>query len=408
VFLAFLWAIVLVVQAPARAEDWPAWRGPRGDGTSSETDVPTKWSSTDNVAWKTPLPGVGHSSPIVWGDSIFLTTAFVETKDRALICLDRKTGEILWRQDVVRAPLEAKQQDNSYASSTPATDGERVYVAFLDGKDVVVAAYDFAGQQKWMVRPGQFDSKWGFATSPVLFGDKVLIACPGIKAGFIAALGRKDGKTLWRVEPKRLGQSFSTPLVRPMAGRAQMVIPTSSRVTSYDPQDGAVLWAIDAPSREFVAAPVFSEKAGLVLCATSWPAQILLAINPDGHGEVTKEKVAWTTQEGAPYVPSAIAVDEWFLVSSAQKELTCYEAASGKIVWKQAEVGLDYASPIAANGLVYFPSQDGIMTVVKPGPKYEVVARNALGERTFASPAVSRGQIFLRSFTSLYCIGAAK
>ena len=140
--------------------------GPRGDGTSSETNVPTKWSGSDNIAWKTPLPGMGHSSPIIWGDRIFLTTALAETQDRILLCLDRKTGKILWRQTVIHAPLETKQPENSYASSTPVTDGEKVYVAFLDGKDVVVAAYDFAGQRKWIVRPGQFDSQWGFCHSP--------------------------------------------------------------------------------------------------------------------------------------------------------------------------------------------------------------------------------------------------
>ena len=202
-----------------------------------------------------PCQVIGHSSPIVWGDRIFLTTAIVETKDRVLLCLDRNSGKILWQETVINAPLEAKNPENSYASSTPVTDGESVYVAFLDGKEVVVAAYDFAGQRKWIARPGRFDSHWGFCHSPVLLDDKVLMACCGTKSGFIAALGRLDGKRVWCVEPKRFGQAFSSPLVREMAGRVQMIVPENSVVASYDPKDGAALWTTDGPSKEFVATP---------------------------------------------------------------------------------------------------------------------------------------------------------
>ena len=166
--LAVLAVLGFTAQIPVSGENWTGWRGPRGDGTSLETVVPTKWSGSDNVAWKTPIPGSGHSSPIVWGDRIFLTTSIVATQDRVLLSLDRKTGKILWQKTVINAPLEAKHAENAYASSTAATDGEKVYVTFLDGKDVVVAAYDFAGEQKWLCRPGKFDSNWGFCHSPVL------------------------------------------------------------------------------------------------------------------------------------------------------------------------------------------------------------------------------------------------
>ena len=169
-----------------------------------------------------------------------------------------------------------------------------------------------------------------------------------------------------------------------------------------------MLWTADGPSKEFIATPVFNEKAGLVLCASSWPARILVAIKPDGEGDVTKQKVVWQTKEGAPYVPSPIAVGDYFLTSSAKKELSCYEAASGNILWKQENVGLHHASPVAANGLVYFLNDDGVMNVVKAGPKFELVAKNELGEETYASPAISRGQIFLRSFSNLYCIGKGR
>src|SRR5271157_2605744 len=225
-YLTCLAVVISLTQSPVVGEEWSGWRGPRGDGTSLETNVPTKWSGSDNITWKTPLPGMGHSSPITWGDRIFLTTALAETKDRVLLCLDRKTGKIVWQQVVINAPLEAKQPQNSYASSTPATDGEKVYVVFLDGKEVAVAAYDFAGQRKWIARPGRFDSQWGFSHSPVLWNGKLLIACCGRTSGFIAALDRLDGKKIWRVDPQRLAQAFSSPLVRQMAGREQMIVPT--------------------------------------------------------------------------------------------------------------------------------------------------------------------------------------
>ena len=406
--LVFCAVVIWIAHSAVLGEEWPGWRGPRGDGTSSETNVPTKWSGSDNIAWKTPLPGLGHSSPIIWGDRIFLTTALAETQDRILLCLDRKTGKILWRQTVIHAPLETKQPENSYASSTPVTDGEKVYAAFLDGKDVVVAAYDLCGQRKWIARPGQFDSHWGFCHSPILLNGMVLIACCGRTSGFIAALDRRDGKEIWRVVPRHFVQAFSSPLVRRMAGREQMIVPTNSAVTSYDPKDGTALWTSNGPSTEFVATPVFCDKAGLLLCSSSWPARILVAIKPDGEGNVTKQKVVWQTKEGAPYVPSPIAVGEYFLTSSAKEELYCYEAASGKIAWKQENVGLHHASPVSADGLVYFLNDDGVTHVVDAGPKFKLVAKNELGEKTYASPAICRGQIFLRSFSSLYCIGSAK
>ena len=405
--LTVLAAFVLIAPSPSRAENWPGWRGPRGDGTSLETDVPTQWSGASNVAWKTPIPGSGHSSPIIWDDRIFLTTALAETQDRMLLSLDRKTGRILWQKTVLKAPLEAMNKENSLASSTPVTDGQEVFVTFLDGSNVVVAALDFTGRERWLVRPGDFKSQWGFAHSPVLFEDKVIVACQSKGENFIVALGRADGATRWKAALKNPSQSYSPPLIREMAGRVQMVVPGNSAVTSYDPKDGRELWAVDGPSTDFVASPAYNAKAGLVLCSSSWPSRVLLAIKPDGQGNVTASKVVWKTPEGAPYVPSPIAVGEYFLTSANSKSAYCYEAATGKILWKQ-EMGLHHASPVTAGGLVYFLNDDGVMNVVTAGPKFELVARNELGEKTYASPAISRGQIFLRSFSNLYAIGPTK
>lgn len=389
------------------AENWPCWRGPRGDGSSLETGVPTQWSATNNIAWKTAIPGIGHSSPVIWQDRIFLTTAVTDMQARMLLSLDRKTGKLLWQETVLRAPVEAKHNENSLASSTPATDGERVYVTFLDGKEVVVAAYSFEGKQLWLVRPGQFYSQWGFCHTPVIFEDKVIVDCDSKGENFIVAVNRADGRTAWKVQRENPTQSYSAPLIRTMAGRAQMVVAGNNAVTSFNPANGERLWYVNGPSSDSVATPTFSEKAGLVFTSSSWPDRVLLAIRPDGSGDVTQTKVVWRSKEGAPYVPSSVCAGDLFFTSSfSDKAGYCFEAATGKILWKE-RMGLHHASPVTANGLVYFLNDDGVAHVVKAGPQYELVARNELGEKTYASPAISGGQIFLRSFANLYCIGQA-
>jgi outer membrane protein assembly factor BamB len=319
--------------------------------------------------------------------------------------LDRKSGAVLWRQTVVRSSLEAKNNENSYASATPATDGEKVYVTFLDAVEVVVAAYDFSGKQLWAVRPGKFKSQWGFSHTPVLFEDKVIVVCYSKGENFIVAVSRADGHTVWKTACENPSQSYSAPLIRQMAGRVQMITPGNKAVTSYDPKTGNTLWMVDGLSDDSVITPVYHEPSGLVLSCTSWPNKVLMAIRPDGQGNVTSSKVVWRTSEGAPYVPSPIAVGDWFFTSSyGGKAAHCYEAATGRILWKEP-IGLHHASPVSANGLVYFLNDDGVMHVVRAGPRFDLVARNELGEKTYASPALSGDQIFLRGFKNLYCIG---
>ena len=390
------------------AENWPAWRGPRGDGTSLETGAPTEWSATRNVVWKAVIPGAGHSSPVVWGDRIFTATATPENKERALLCLDRRSGQILWRKAVLTADLENKSGENSFASCTPATDGERVYVAFLDGKQVVVAAVDFSGKPLWLVRPGEFQNDHGFSSSPVLYEDKVIFSAQGKQGNFLVALSRVDGHTLWKNALDNPSNSFGQPLARLLAGRPQIILCGDKAVTSFNPQDGARLWFVESPYTDFVITPVFSEQAGLLLTTSSWPKKELQAIKPDGQGDVTQTKIVWRSVPGAPYVPSPIAVDRFFLtVAEAGNEIHCFEAATGQVLWHEP-FGHTHASPVSAGGLVYFLNDKGVTHVIKPGDKYELVASNELGEKCYASPALSRGQIFLRGFTNLYCIGRAE
>jgi hypothetical protein len=386
-----------------RAENWPGWRGPRGDGTCIEQDVPANWDPVGAI-WKTELPGKGHASPIVWGDRVFTVTAFSETKERVLLCLDGNTREILWQQTVVQGPLEKLHKENSYASSTPATDGQRVYVTFRVGDDIVVAAHDFdEGKQLWLVRPGPHKGEWGFSNEPVLYKDKVIIDGDSKGESFLIALDRADGKTLWRKNRTNKGISYSAPLIREMAGRVQLIQCGDRCVSSFNPDTGEQNWVVDGPSEEFVATPVYSEKAGLIFVSSSWPKRFLLAIRPDGKGNVTETHVVWKDTKGAPYVPSMIVAGDFLLSVNRGGTAFCYEAATGKALWQQ-KLGRHHASPVLINGLVFLINDDGQINVIKPGIEFERVATYELGEQCYASPAISDGRVYLRGFAHLFCI----
>jgi hypothetical protein len=405
---AVLWAGFLLgflsFPSSSGAENWPGWRGPRGDGTSLEKNVPTRWDVASAV-WKTAVPGAGHASPIAWGDRIFTVTAVPDKLDRILLCFDRATGQILWQQTVVRGPLERINPENSHASGTPATDGERVYVAFRVGDEIVVAAHNLVdGEQLWLVRPGTHTGEWGFSNEPVLFADKVILDGDGKGDSFLIALSRDAGRTRWRVDRTHRGISYSAPLIREMAGRMQLIQCGDRCVAGFDPQTGSPLWTVDGPSEEFVATPVYSEKTGLVYVSSSWPQRHLLAIRPDGRGNVSKTHVAWRDNKGAPYVPSMIVAGDFLLSVNSGGTVFCYDAATGKVYW-QERLGRHHASPVLIDGLVFFINDNGQVNVIKPGTEFQLVARYELGEPCYASPAISDGQVFLRGFEHLFCIG---
>jgi len=389
----------------ARAENWPCWRGPRGDGTCIEQDVPANWDPAVAL-WKTELPGKGHASPVVWDDRVFTVTGITDTQERVLLCLDRKTGEILWQRTVVKGPLEKIHKENSHASSTPATDGRRVYVTFRVGDDIVVAAHDFAsGKQLWLVRPGTHVGEWGFSNEPVLYKDKVIVDGDSKGESFLIAMNRADGKTLWRKNRTNKGISYSAPLIREIDGQTQLIQCGDRCVASFNPDTGEQLWTVDGPSQEFVSSPVYSEKAGLVFISSSWPKRVLLAIRPDGRGNVTDTHIAWQDTKGAPYVPSMIVAGDFLLSVNNGGTAFCYEAATGKVLWQQ-KLGRHHASAVLVNGLVFLINDDGRINVIKPGSEFERVATYELGESCYASPAISKGRIYLRGFKHLFCIGS--
>jgi outer membrane protein assembly factor BamB len=413
VFVAL--AIVVAVATPAGAEDWPAWRGPRGDGTSLETNVPIKWSRTDNIAWKTPIPGIGHSSPIVHGDRVFVTSCLIKERQRILLCLDRKTGNVLWQKVVVTAPLEMKHSLNSYASSTPATDGKRVWVTFLEKTNIVVACYDYEGKELWRVSPGTFLSVHGFCSSPIPYKDMLIINAdqdaPPTSHAFLVALDQSTGAERWRADRPNRIRSYCAPLIVKAADRMQMVLGGCNCVASYDPDSGKQIWIINGPTEQYVASPVYSEGEGLFFLTCGFPDYHNLAILPSGEGDITQTHVVWhkkkVKREEAAYVPSPLALGKFFYVVSDWGWVSCFEARTGKRAYYQQLGDKHSASPVTANGYLYCTADDGITYVLKAGPTFDEVARNDLGEPCRASPAIASGQLFLRTVDNLYCIGKA-
>ena len=268
---------------------------------------------------------------------------------------------------------------------------------------MVVAAYDFDGNQKWLVRPGRFSSVHGYCSSPILFEDKVIVNGDHDGDSYLVALDRATGQTIWK-QPRPNGvRSYCVPIIREIDGRTQMVLSGSLCVTSYDPRDASLHWIINGPTEQFVASLVYNGK--LLFLTAGFPEFHILAIRPDGRGDVTDTHIVWRTTKGCGYVPSPIVEGDYFLVVSDKGFGSCFVAETGETAWTE-RLGPHFStSLVSAEGRVYFLCDDGTMTVVRPGKEFDVVAKNELGEETFASPAVSQGQMFLRGVEHLYCIG---
>ena len=408
------------------AENWPGWRGPRGDGTSLEKNVPVSWDGAEgnNVAWKVEIPGEGHASPTVWGDRVFLVSCLPDSKERVLISLDRHTGNQLWQKTVVESPLESKHSLNSFASSTPTTDGKLVYVAFLkvDGHTVpapnvgkprpitpgemVVAAYDFEGNQRWMTKPGEFISAHGFCSCPVIFEDLLIVNGDHDGDSYVVALNRATGDMVWKTPRRHKTRSYVTPIIREIDGKQQMVFSGSKCIVSMDPYTGKMLWNVEGPTEQYAASMVYDNEKFYM--AAGFPTHHVMAVRPDGQGDVTESHVVWHTQEVKCYVPSPVLVDKYLIVADDRGTANCFETTKGERLW-QGRMGSHFsASLVTAGGLVYFQADDGTTRVVKPGPDMEIVSENELGERSYASPAISNGQLFIRGEKHLFCIGATQ
>lgn len=403
------------------AENWPGWRGPGGDGISHENDLPTRWSATENIAWKAPIEGEGHSSPIIWEDRVFLTTSLTGKNERRLLCLDRLDGKILWERVVLESPPESIHQLNSRASGTPATDGKLVYVAFMLAKGeeivapnvgsermitpgrIVVAAYDFSGNEQWKADVGDFVSAHGFNSCPVLHEDLVIINGDHDGAAYMVALDRATGGERWRTMRENRTRSYVTPIIRRIGDRTQMILSGSRCVASYDPLTGRRHWIVDGPTEQFVASMVYNGEH--VFVTGGYPGRHILAIDPRGTGNVTDTHIVWQTNQGVAYVPSPLVSGNYLLVVSDSGIATCFDSRSGERYWRERLPGEHSPSPVLAGDTAYCLSSAGVTTLIRLGEKFEVLATNDLGEPVSASPAASQGQLFIRTHQALYCIG---
>jgi hypothetical protein len=415
-----LYLIVCTANLSVHAEDWPGWRGPRGDGTSSESNIPTKWNGEtgEGIIWKVPIPGVGHSSPIVHGEHLFLTTCILEDQKRDLLSFDTRTGKLRWQRTVVEAPLEHKHKLNSFASGTPATDGELVFVTFLaDSKTdeansdkftsvgkMVVAAYDYEGNQKWMAQPGSFSSIHGYCSSPLLFESLVIVNGDHDGDSYVVALDRNTGNTVWQTPRRYKTRSYVTPLLREISGQPQIVFSGSKQVTSLNPRDGSTWWTIEGPTEQFVASLV--DDGEKFYMSAGFPTHHVMGIRNDGRGDVTETHVAWHSTEAKCYVPSPVVVGKRLFVADDRGIANCFDTESGDRIWRERLSAHFSASLVTAGGLVYFLSDDGVTQIIQPSDNLEVVTKNPLGQQTFASPAISNGQIYLRGETDLFRIGS--
>lgn len=422
VFAALIALAPLTCAALVNAENWPAWRGPRGDGSSIDQSPPLHWdaSSGENISWRTRIPGRGHSSPVIWNDRIFLTTCLEDELQRQIVCLDRHRGNLLWSRTVLESPLETVHGRNSRASGTPTTDGESIFVAFMttDGtlvdapnvgttRDIttgqmVVLATDMEGNSKWQVTVGSFVSAHGFCACPVLFDDLVIVNGDHDGDSYIVALDKETGAERWRRQRAYGIRSYVTPIVRSIHGHPQLVFSGSKRIVSLRPHDGSPVWTIEGPTEQFVASMVYDGELFFMACG--FPDYHVMAIHPDRSGDVTDSAVAWRTTSARCYVPSPVVVDGYLFVADDRGTANCFDAKSGERYW-QARLGKGFsASLIHAAGNVYFTDEDGRTAIVRPSRELDVIAENSIDEYVSSSPAISEGTLFLRGEHSLFAI----
>jgi outer membrane protein assembly factor BamB len=403
-------AVILVLcgRVVAQQEDWPEFRGPTGQGHSSERGLPLEWSESHNVAWKTAVRGRGWSSPVVGGGRVWITTAVPESSGASLraLAFDAETGAEVANVEVFRLRnANLKNPKNSHASPTPIVEADRVYVHF--GGDGTAAIDARSGEIVWKAQ-FPYASQHGSGGSPALYKDLLIFSADGHYEAFVIALDKHTGKVRWKTDRRKpFDQAYTTPLVIQAAGRDQLISVGAYRTASYDPATGKELWLVryeDGFSN--VPRPVFGH--GLVYIATGFQQPTMIAVRPDGAGDVTASHVAWSMTRGAPFTPSPLLVGDELYVINDLGVLTCADALTGKVHWQQRIGGNHSASPIFADGRIYFLSEEGIATAIAPGRTFQKLATSELAGATLASMAVARGSIFIRSLTHLYRLARPK
>ena len=406
------------------AEHWPRFRGPNGQGHSKETGLPLHWSATSNVAWKTEIPGDGWSSPIVWNDKIFLTSALENGTKCHVFCVDAKTGTIAWKKHVLDQQPRRKEGKNSFATSTPTTDGKQVYAVFGDGS---VVALTMSGDLVWTNREVQFYSRHGLGASPILYDELLIMPYDGSnpvtaagvwpkvddneKTGWqipwdralLVALDTKTGKRVWTGKRGLSRIAHVTPIIAKVDGKDQIISGAGDRLQGFDPKTGELIWSIYAQGEGVTPSPVLAE--GMVLTSSGFEKSTLRGVKLAGaKGDVTGTHIVWEQKKGVPTQPSPIYVKPYLYAITDGGIATCYNPADGEIIWQERVGGNFSASPVYAEGKIYFLSEAGETTVIEAGPQFKVLAKNPFGEKCQASMAVSNKRLFIRSDKNLFCI----
>lgn len=413
--LAAIGLLGLVAPIVARAENWPQWRGPNNDGISHETGLPTTWSKTENVAWRLPLPGPAGSTPVVWNEHIFLTSA--KDGDLVLICAST-AGRVLWERQISTGDKAVRGDEGNSASPSPVTDGRHVWTFMANGP---LACYDFAGQEAWQVdlqeRYGKFDIQFGMTSTPVLDGDRLYLQLLHSGGAHVVALDKATGKEIWHVRRPsdayaECEHSYASPVLYRDKTQAFLITHGCDYVVAHDLDSGRELWRCGGlnlkgkynPTLRFVASPVTAPGLIVVPSAKNGP---VLGLRPDARGDITEvaRYHAWTRNENTPDVPSPLVVEGLVYLCRENGILIVLDAQTGEELYQQRTHNQRHrASPVFADGKVYLMARDGVSTVVKAGRTFEKLARNELGEDVSSSLAIAHGTIYIRSYEALYAI----
>ena len=407
-----LLAAASLAAAALAGDNWPMFRGPQNDGHSDSTGLPVTWSETENVVWKTAIHDKGWSSPVVWGNQVWMTTAKTDGTQLFAVCVDRKTGEIL--HDIKL--YEQEKQDpahnpggkNSYASPTPAIEEGRVYVHF--GSFGTACLDTKTGEKVWERRDLKCDHWRGPASSPVLFGNLLILTFDGYDAQYVIALDKKDGHTVWKkdrdfnygTDDGDRRKAFATPTVITVKGKPELVSPAAVATTAYDPLTGDELWVVYHGGMNVTQPPLYGQSH-VILCTGDAPTR-MLAVRPEGSGDLTKTNIDWTCIKNVPARSSPILVDDLLYFTNETGMLTCIDARGGDFVWQERLGGSFWASPVYADGRLYFFDDSGTATVGEPGRTWKKLAVNKLDDGCMATPAVAGKSLFVRTKTHLYRI----
>jgi outer membrane protein assembly factor BamB len=395
-------AVHAILPAPGAERQWPRLRGPDGQGATFDTELPLRWGPRENVVWKTEVPGRGNSSPVVWDDRIFVTTASDDGKDRKILCFARPDGRLLWQRAAPNsAARETLYKKNTFASSTPVTDGERV-IAFFGNSGLLCV--DLEGRQKWHVDLGLFPTMHGPGTSPVLYKDEVIcIQYQNHGKSLFAAFDKRSGAELWRRDSEH-ATSWSTPVVVRIGDRDQLVYNGASYIAGYDPKNGKEIWRVTGTSPE--AIPTVVVGGGLLYSASGRNGPTM-GIRPVGTGDITETSVVWRNLRGGPHVPSPLYHEGRVYLVNDTGIATCIDAVDGRTVWQHRLRGRFSMSPIVADGHILVTSEEGRSTILQAGDTFQVIAENDLDEPVLATPALLGGRLYFRTASHLVCVGSS-